>query len=127
MRAQGSSLNVNISYDLRSERIASLGLHSPMKVMAASGNKYRVLLPDDRSGYVLADSVESSNDTLEQKTSLFQNDLRDAPKEDAASVESIGAGEEFSVLAKFEEFWFVKTQEGRRGWLHIPTVPSSTN
>jgi len=127
MRAQESPLNVNISYDLRSERIASLGLHSPMKVMAASGNKYRVLLPDDRSGYVLADSVESSNDTLEQKTSLFQNDLRDAPKEDAASVESIGAGEEFSVLAKFEEFWFVKTAEGRRGWLHIPTVPSSTN
>ena len=127
MRAQRSPLIVNISYDLHSERIVSLDLHSPIKILAATGNRYRVLLPDNRSGYILADRVESSNGTLEQQTSSFLNDMRDAPREDAATIESIGAGEEFSVLAKFEEFLFVRTQQGNRGWLQIPSAPSSTN
>lgn len=127
MRAQGSSLNVNISYHLRSERLASLGLHSAVKVLAATGNRYRILLPDNRSGYILADSVESSNETIEQHCTSFPYDIREAPRKDAATVASIGAGEEFSVLAKFEEFLFVKTQQGGRGWLQIPTATTHTN
>jgi murein DD-endopeptidase MepM/ murein hydrolase activator NlpD len=127
MRAQVLPLDVNISYDLSSERIASLDLHFPIKVLAASGNRYRVLLPDNRSGYVLADRVESSNETLEQQTTSFPKNIREAPREDAATVESIDAGEEFSVLAKYEEFWLVKTQQGSKGWMQIPVIPSSTN
>jgi murein DD-endopeptidase MepM/ murein hydrolase activator NlpD len=125
MRSQKPSLHVNISYDLSSERIVSLGQYSPIKVLAASGNKYRVLLPDNRPGYVLADRVESSNETLEQQTTSLPNDIREAPREDAATLESIGAGEEFSVLAKYEEFWLVKTQKGSKGWLRIPTTVST--
>ena len=125
MRVQESSLHVNISYDSRSERVASLGLHSPIKVLAAAGDRYRVLLPDNRSGYIFADSVESLNETLEHQVISFSHAIKEAPREDAATVESICAGEEFSVLAKFEEFWFVKTQQGNRGWLQIPTALST--
>jgi len=125
MRGQGSSLHVNISYDSHSERVASLGLHSPIKVLAAAGNRYRVLLPDNRSGYIFTDSVESLNETLEHQVISFSHAIKEAPREDAATVESIGTGEEFSVLAKFEEFWFVKTQQGNRGWLQIPTALST--
>ena len=125
MRSQESSSHVNISYDTRSERITSLDLHSPMKVLAVTGNRYRVLLPDNRTGYVFADSVESSSETLEHQTTSFSQNIIEAPRADAATIESIGAGEEFSVLAKFEEFWFVKTQQGSRGWLQIPTTLST--
>jgi len=125
MRSQESSSHVNISYDSRSERITSLDLHSPMKVLAATGNRYRVLLPDNRTGYVFADSVESSSETLEHQTTSFSQNIIEAPRADAATIESIDAGEKFSVLAKFEEFWFVKTQQGSRGWLQIPTTLST--
>jgi len=127
MRAQESSLNVNISYDFRSERIASLDLHSPMKVLAATGNRYRVLLPDNRSGYILADSVEFSNKTIEEQTTSSPHNIREAPREDAAAIELIRTGEEFSVLARFEDYLLVETQQGSRGWLQISTFPSSTN
>jgi hypothetical protein len=51
--------------------------------------------------------------------------VKEAPHEDAAVIESVGAGEEYSVLAKYEEFWLVKTQRGSRGWLQMPTAVSS--
>jgi murein DD-endopeptidase MepM/ murein hydrolase activator NlpD len=126
MRAQGSSLHVNISYDLRSERISSLGLHSPMKVLAATGNRYRVLLPDNRSGYVFADSVESSNETLEHQTTPFSHAIREAPREDSAEIELIRAGDGFSVLARFNEYWLVETQQGNTGWLQISPTSSDS-
>ncbi|MGD9346852.1 MAG: M23 family metallopeptidase, partial [Candidatus Aminicenantes bacterium] len=109
MRVQGSFLHVNISYDPRSDRIATLGLHSPIKVMAASGDRFRVELPDKKSGYVFAESVEYLHETLGVQSTSYTQTIKDSPKKDAATVESINAGEEFSVLAKFEDFWFVKT------------------
>lgn len=125
MRAQGSSLHVNISYNLRSNLIATLTPYSPIKVLAASGDRYRILLPDNRSGYVLADRVESLNETLEHHSTSFSHAIKDAPREDAATIESIGTGEVFSVLAKLEEFWLIKTQQDRTGWIQTPPMPSS--
>lgn len=127
MRTQESSLHVNISYDPSSEQIAILDPHSPLKVLAATGDSYRVLLPDNRSGYILAGRVEPLSDTLERHAAAFPHAIREAPIEEAATIESIGAGEEFSVLAKFEEFWLVKTQQGSRGWIQIPEVVTSSN
>lgn len=125
MRAQKSSVPVNISYDLRSERIGSLSQHSPVKVLAASGDRYRVLLPEGRSGYVRADSMEPLTETLDLQTASLSQKIREAPRADAVVIESIGTGEEFSVLAKFEEFWLVKTPQGHRGWLEIPAAIST--
>lgn len=125
MRSQESSTPVNISYNLRSDRITTLYLHFPVKVLAASGGRYRVLLPDRRTGYVSADQVESVNDTLERHSTSLSHVIKEAPREDAATIESVGAGEEFSVLAKVEEFWLVKTQSGCTGWLQIPVAVST--
>ncbi|MGD8539204.1 MAG: M23 family metallopeptidase [Candidatus Aminicenantes bacterium] len=125
MRVKGSSVHVNISYDPRSEPIAKLGLHSPIKVLAAAGDRFRVELPDNRSGYVSAKSVEYLDETLERQSTSCAWVIKDSPKEDAAAVESIDAGEEFAVLAKFEEYWLVKTHKGSTGWVQIPAAGST--
>lgn len=125
MRTRGSSPHVYISNESSSEHIATLESHAPLKVLAATGSRYRVLLPDNRSGYVLADSMESLEETLEHQFTSFSQAIREAPREDAAPVESIAAGEEFSVLGRFEDFWLVKTQQGNTGWLEISTTAST--
>ena len=125
MRVRGSALNVNNSYDPQSDRIAALDLHSPVKVLAASGNRYRVLLPDRSSGCVFADRVESLNETLERHSPSFSHAIKDAPRADAATIESVDAGEEFAVLARHEEFWLVKTQQGSMGWIEVSTAASA--
>jgi hypothetical protein len=125
MRAQESSVNVSSSYDPQSDQIASLDPHSPIKVLAASGSRYRVLLPDFRSGFVNAENVESLNETLGRRSTSFSSAIKEAPRRDAAVIETIGAGEEFSVLAKLDEFWLVKTQQDSMGWLEILTAVST--
>ena len=59
-----------------------------------------------------------------QSTS-FPKDVKDSPNKDAATVESINGGAEFWVLAEFEKFWLVKTQQGNLGWLQMPTEVST--
>jgi murein DD-endopeptidase MepM/ murein hydrolase activator NlpD len=125
MRAQELSLHVKISYDLRSNRIATLDPHSPMKVLAATAEKYRVLMPDGKSGYIPADHVESLDDIIEYQSASINHNVQDAPRDHAATIELINEGEEFSVLAKYEEYWFVKTQQGNTGWLQTPSMASS--
>jgi hypothetical protein len=125
MRTQEPSAHVNISYNLESDRIATLDPHSPLKVMAASGSRYRILLPDRRLGYIDTESVESLDKTLANQVTAYSNAIKEAPSEDAAVIESIGAGEVFSVLAKLDEFWLVKTQQGSTGWLEIPAAVST--
>jgi murein DD-endopeptidase MepM/ murein hydrolase activator NlpD len=125
MRTQGLSSHVNISYNPQSDRIATLNPYSPVKVLAASGDRYRVALPDRKSGYILADRLETLNETLERHSTSMSHAVKEAPSEEAATIKSIGAGEEYSVLAKYEEYWLVKTQKGRTGWLQIPTALST--
>ena len=42
-------------------------------------------------------------------------------QEEAADMELIDAGDEFSILGELEGYWLVRTQHGRTGWLQIPS------
>ncbi|MCK4932293.1 MAG: M23 family metallopeptidase [Candidatus Aminicenantes bacterium] len=127
MRVQKSSLNVNISYESPSERIISLDSYSPMMVLAAAGKKYRVRLPNGKSGYIPASSVESIEQTLEHQAVSFSQPIKESPREDAAAIELVRAGERFSVLAKYREYWLVKTRQGNIGWLQVHEAAPSAN
>ena len=96
-----------------------------MKVLAASGRLYRVLLPNGASGYVSANSVTSAEQTLQHQTAFDIQTIKDTPTEDAPTMEWINPGEEFFILAKYEEYWLVRTQQDRTGWLQIPHVQPS--
>jgi hypothetical protein len=46
--------------------------------------------------------------------------------EQAAIIEEINGGEEFSILGQFAGFWLVRTHKEKVGWLMIPTEPGSS-
>ena len=121
-RAKQSNVSLNASAASRSLKITRLNPHSAMKVLAASGNMYRILLPDGLSGYVPIHSIESVEETLEIQQADTIQEVKAAPMEQAIIVEEINGGEEFSILGQFDGYWLVRTHKENVGWLMIPTT-----
>jgi hypothetical protein len=90
-----------------------------MKVLAATANMYRVLLPDGKMGCVAARSVESVETSILQKTASVTRAVRETPLNNAATMGLIDPGEDFFVLAQFTEYWLVRTQTGLTGWMQV--------
>jgi len=124
-RSKQASVSLKATVNSRSDEIARLDPHSAMKVQAASGNTYRVLLPDGLSGYVSSRHIELAAETLEIQQADAGQEIKAAPMENAVIVEEINGGEEFSILAQFAGFWLVRTHKEKVGWLMIPAVPGS--
>lgn len=125
-RAREPSVSLNASAGSRSLKLARLVSQSAMKVQAATGNMYRILLPDGLSGYVPSQSIESVEDILDIQRAEDVQEIKAAPMAQAAIVEKINGGEEFAVLGQFDGYWLVRTQKEKLGWLMIPAMPGSS-
>lgn len=124
-RAKQSNVSLNASAASRSLKITRLDSQSAMKVQAASGNMYRILLPDGLSGYVPFHSIESAEETLEIQQAEIVQEVKAAPMEQAAVVETINGGEEFAVLGQFAGYWLVRIHQKKLGWLPIMTASTT--
>lgn len=121
-RSKQSPVTLKASATSRSLEIARLSPFSAMKVQAATGNAYRVLLPNGLSGYVPSHNIESITESLAMQQADWDHEVRAAPMERAAVVEKINGGEEFSVLGQFSGYWLVRVHQEKLGWLPIPTA-----
>jgi murein DD-endopeptidase MepM/ murein hydrolase activator NlpD len=112
---------IGIKKSFYGQHSASLYLdkHSVMKVMAAAGRFYRVMLPDGTRGYVLSKSVEPVGVMLHKHRLSGMEFIKEMPEKDSISMELLNKGEEYFILGKYKDFWFVKTQEGSFGWMPI--------
>jgi len=120
MRSKPEALTLRVSPESRAESLTSLARHVPVKVLAAAGERYRVLLPDGVSGYIPAVGVESIREILQQRNVTTDQTIRQNPLKDAAEIGLVDAGEGVEILGEYEGHWFVRTQEGGMGWLPIP-------
>jgi hypothetical protein len=116
-RSNSQSIPLKSMSSSRSQDLTRLEKFSAMKVLAAAGNTYRVLLPDGRTGYVPARNVELAQETLGTQQAKMTQIVKDAPLENAVVVEEIKAGEEFSILGQFEAFWLIRTSTDNLGWV----------
>ncbi|MBN1271331.1 MAG: M23 family metallopeptidase [Candidatus Aminicenantes bacterium] len=94
-----------------------LDLHTPMRVVGAVKEMYRIFLPNGESGYVRADDVETMEQNIILEKASCIRALKTLPATQAPAREYINAGEKFAILARFGTYWFVRTQMGNRGWL----------
>ncbi len=117
VRSNSPSTVIKSASNSRSEDLAQLSKFSAMKVQAAAGDEYRVLLPDGMTGYVTARNVELAQEKLETQQAEISSLVKDAPMENAVVMEEIRAGEEFSILGQFEAFWLIRTSRDRLGWM----------
>jgi hypothetical protein len=126
-RAKQSNVSLNSSAASRSLKITRLNPHSAMKVQAAAGDTYRVLLPDGLTGYVPSRHIESITRSLETLQADLPYEVRAAPMERAAVVEKINGGEEFAILGHYDGYTLVRTPKKRVGWLMIPAAEAGSS
>jgi murein DD-endopeptidase MepM/ murein hydrolase activator NlpD len=121
-RSNRSRVSLKVSTASRSLEIARLSTHSAMKVQAAAGNAYRVILPDGLSGYVPARDIESIAQSLETQRADLIHEVKSAPIASAVVVEEIDGGEEFAVLGHYDRYLLIRTPSDKLGWLMIPAA-----
>ncbi|MEO7292493.1 MAG: M23 family metallopeptidase [Ginsengibacter sp.] len=88
-----------------------------MRPEAASGNLYRVVLPDDKKGFVSALSITSASKPL--KHFILKKSMSLLSKPDASSSQKkwLAQGEKINVLASFNDYYFVTDKENTEGWV----------
>lgn len=91
-------------------------------VLAATRNQYRVTLPDGTTGYLAASQVQALTSRVRKQkisvlTPLLATPSPTPPTGGSDSLVLISASATVDVLGRFNEFEYVETDTGQRGWL----------
>ena len=89
---------------------------SAVQLMAASGNHYRVRLPDGRSGWLRSAAVQPASGRLRQLKLRAETTVSFRPGPDEARVGAAPAGGFWSILAE-SNGWYYGELDGLRGWV----------
>ena len=118
VRATRGSMSVRASPRSRGDVVRDVFSDTPMLVLGGAGSWYRVRLPDNSTGFVLASSVESTDDPVDQQVVAWTVPVYDAPNDVAAAVmDSVISGGAVSVLGRFDGYLMVQGSNGRPGWV----------
>jgi len=97
--------------------VEELPEHTALRVEAASGDWYRVRMPDGRIGWIAARLTESAGSAIERTVLTDSQILRAHPTLDGAAVAALAPGTDVEVLGRYGTFLFVRADQGRPGWL----------
>jgi murein DD-endopeptidase MepM/ murein hydrolase activator NlpD len=100
-----------------------LGRHTPLRVLAGSGDWYRVRLPDGVEGYVAARLTEVLEGPVETRVTERRERVQATPESASPVIASVPAGAELAILGRFDGYLLVRAPAGRSGWIG-PDGPS---
>lgn len=103
----------------RAPVLRELPRHTPLRVEAATGQWYRVRLPDGSSGFVPGRLAEPIDQPIASERLAAGTPVQSRPAPEAALVDHLAAGSDVPVLGRFGDFLFVRTPAGRHGWLAL--------
>lgn len=113
LRAEGRQAKF---YPGLNEQPVTLPQDALLQVSAAAADWYKVSLPDGRQGLIKS----SQADALKEIRKLSWKDDRfvfDMPDSTAARKTTIKAGNAVSILAAFNEYYYIRTQADVTGWV----------
>jgi murein DD-endopeptidase MepM/ murein hydrolase activator NlpD/SH3-like domain-containing protein len=96
--------------------VRELEQYTPVRVLAGSGDYFKVRLPDGRDGYVAARLTEPVNEPFASQVAHAGETVRVRPSPGSPLVASIGGDAEVSVLGRYDGYLYVSAA-GQRGWL----------
>src|SRR5688572_12292334 len=115
-----SSRNVRLRAGpaLTAPMVRDLPQHTVVHVDGAVQDWYRVQLPDGTAGFVRGRLTESTAQPVRMvRAGAVQ--LLDRPMVTAAPIADLAAGPRLPVLGRFGDFLFVRTVDGREGWIQL--------
>ncbi len=101
----------------RARVVRELERYTPVRLLAGSGDWYRVRLPDGTSGYVAARLTETLDRPLETRTASVRSPLLRDPTADAPVVSELDPGLELPVLGHYGSYLYVRAPGGNAGWI----------
>lgn len=102
--------------------LRELDEHTAVRVLGASGQYFRVRLPDGEFGYLAANLTDPVTAPVGSRRVASGVPVRAAPRRTSPAVERTAAAVEVPVLGRFEEFVLVRLESGATGWLSTATA-----
>ena len=115
-RTTQSDIRLRVAPTQRASVIDELPRHTALRVLAGTGDWYRVRLPDGRSGYVAARLTESVDVPVRTEVLSRAVSIQAHPTVTGSRVRTLAPGSPLAVLGRFGDFLFVRDDEGRPGW-----------
>lgn len=115
-RTTGSGTVIRSGPDSRSADVATLPEHTPLRVLAAVGDWFRVRMPDGVAGFVSARLAEPIVDALDVTAPASRTAIRQHPGNGAVMAEA-EPGDSLAVYGRFGEYLLVRPAAGRQGWI----------
>ena len=117
VRLRNDGIRLRVAPGLRAEVVRELGQYTPLRVLGGSGAYFRVRLPDGANGYVAARLTEAADDPVASQVVATGEPVRIRPTEGAPVRVILETGTEVPVLGRFEGYLYVRSPDGRTGWL----------
>ncbi|HTV02213.1 MAG TPA: M23 family metallopeptidase [Luteitalea sp.] len=96
------------------------------RVVGASARSYRVHLPDGQIGYLDRTAVGAVTTPLRRRRLDAGAELRESPTATAPVVKTADAATEWQVFGRFDDFDWVRGDDGIAGWVAVrTTAPAS--
>ncbi len=100
----------------------SLDENTLIRPEAATGNLYRVILPDGKKGFIAGSSITPAIKPLKKLTIRTSQPLFSSPDSAALQKRQLAAGEKINVLAAFNDFYFITEKNNEKGWIWKKTL-----
>ncbi|HAT38507.1 MAG TPA: peptidase M23 [Gemmatimonadetes bacterium] len=118
MRSRQDGIRLRVAPNTGSSVIRELAAYTPVHVLAASGDYFRVRLPDDVQGYVAARLTEEVSEPLEHRTvSGITQTAWINPTSNGHPVAELDRGTEVSILGRFDGYFYALDPVGNPVWL----------
>ncbi len=116
-RVVNEGLRLRAQPESRADVVRELPQHTAVRLVGASGEWYRVRLPDGTAGYLSARLTEDLDAPVAERVAARAVPARSRPEESAPLVETLATGAALAVLANFGDYWMVRTPTGRPTWI----------
>jgi peptidoglycan LD-endopeptidase LytH len=114
LRAGGKQVKLYAGLD--AQAATTLEQHTLMQVEAAAADWYKVNLPDGRRGLVKSNQTDPANE-LRKLTAKSGQAVYEQPDTLSARKQILKAGDVLSILAAFNDYYYVRTQADITGWI----------
>jgi len=125
VRLESEGTRLRAAPDARADVLRELEQFTPARVLAGSGEYFRVRLPDGQSGYVAARLTRAVYDPVGSRVARGGERIRSRPDARAPHVTSLDRDAALLVLGRFQGYLYVAASDGRRGWLEGDLVTAS--
>ncbi|MFC1660915.1 peptidoglycan DD-metalloendopeptidase family protein [Gemmatimonadota bacterium] len=117
VRIREPEINLRKAPSRRSEVVADLPRHTPVRVMGGVGTYYRVRLPDGSSGFLAGRLTEEMQEPIRTETLAEDLPLQAQPLPHSPVMDEIPRGADVPVLGAFGGFLYVRAPSGTAGWV----------